>query len=228
LAGKVSIAAANPTSRSSALGTLATATFPSAPAAWPAAACFLRLFTRSPVLWPVPGPRLPCIARRQQTCRTLPPRELCSKNTRFGRPSLGEPANHPPVKAMRAVCVGAVGGGRSFSYWERPPMNRLLRKAFSRLVKTGAITVLDAGGCSHAYGDGTGTPVTIRFMSAAWEFAVVLDPELRLGEAYMEGGLVVEEGSIADFLDIIVKNTTRGPPSAWVRGLNNLRSLMRR
>src|SRR5262245_48543389 len=129
---------------------------------------------------------------------------------------------------MPADCVGAVAGVTSVCDCERRPMNRLLRKAFSRLVKTGAMTVLDAGGDRHVYGDGTGTPVTLRFTSASWELAVVLDPELRLGEAYMDGGLVLEEGSIADFLDIIVRNTTRGPPSAWVRGLNNLRSLTRR
>src|SRR5262249_29943111 len=49
-----------------------------------------------------------------------------------------------------------------------------------------------------------GLPIAIRFTSAAAQRAVLLDPELKLGEAYMDGTLVVERGSIADVLALLL------------------------
>jgi cyclopropane-fatty-acyl-phospholipid synthase len=44
----------------------------------------------------------------------------------------------------------------------------------------------------------------VRFTSAKAQRAVLLDPELKLGEAYMDGALVVERGSIADVLEVLL------------------------
>jgi len=45
-------------------------------------------------------------------------------------------------------------------------------------------------------------PVAIRFRSHAAERGIILDPEMKFGEAYMDGSVVVEEGSIADVLPL--------------------------
>jgi cyclopropane-fatty-acyl-phospholipid synthase len=42
----------------------------------------------------------------------------------------------------------------------------------------------------------------VRFTTAAAQLAVLHDPELRLGEAYMDGTLIVEQGSIVDLLSL--------------------------
>ena len=55
-----------------------------------------------------------------------------------------------------------------------------------------------------ALGDGTGTPVKIRFTTRAAELGVLFDPDLKLGEAYAGGGLIVEQGSIFDVLALIL------------------------
>jgi cyclopropane-fatty-acyl-phospholipid synthase len=52
-------------------------------------------------------------------------------------------------------------------------------------------------------------------MTAAAQFAVLLDPELKLGETYMDGTLVVEQGSIADVLGVLLRQE-RVPILAWV------------
>ena len=77
-------------------------------------------------------------------------------------------------------------------------MDRLLRAALKNLVRVGNIRVTTAGGRRFMVGDGTGKPVAIRFTSLAAQCAVLLDPELRAGEAYMNGSLLVEQGSIAE------------------------------
>jgi cyclopropane-fatty-acyl-phospholipid synthase len=107
-------------------------------------------------------------------------------------------------------------------------MDRLLRMAFEKLIRAGTLRVSTAGGSTFTFGDGTGRPVAIRFTTHAAERRVVIDPELRFGEAYMDGGVVVEQGSIADFLDIAVRNLNQIQPSVWRRSLGKLRSFSRR
>jgi cyclopropane-fatty-acyl-phospholipid synthase len=107
-------------------------------------------------------------------------------------------------------------------------MDRLLRATLNRLIRAGNLRVTTARGTTFSFGDGAGTPIAIRFTSSIWQLAVIIDPELRLGEAYMDGGLVVEEGSLADFLDLTVKNVSRAQPSVWRRVLADTRSAVRR
>jgi cyclopropane-fatty-acyl-phospholipid synthase len=107
-------------------------------------------------------------------------------------------------------------------------MDRLLRVAFEKSIRVGNLRVSTARGSTFTFGDGTGTPVAIRFATRAAQRRVLIDPELRFGEAYMDGGVVVEQGSIADFLDVTVENLNRIQPNAWSRSLRILRSLSRR
>src|SRR4030095_12800706 len=107
-------------------------------------------------------------------------------------------------------------------------MDRLLRMGFDKLIRVGSLRVSTAGGSTFTFGDGTGRPVAVRFTTRAAEGRVLIDPELRFGEAYMDGGVVVEQGSIADFLDLTVKNLNGIQPNAWSRSLRKLRSLSRR
>ncbi|MPZ38328.1 MAG: methyltransferase domain-containing protein [Rhizobiales bacterium] len=107
------------------------------------------------------------------------------------------------------------------------PMDRLLRATLARIIRVGNLRVTTARGTTFYFGDGSGAPVAVRFTSGFSQLAVLVDPELRLGEAYMDGGLVVEEGSLADFLDLTVKNVSRAQPSVWRRILANSRSIVR-
>ena len=107
-------------------------------------------------------------------------------------------------------------------------MGRLLRAACQRLFRSGDLRVTTAVGSTFSCGDGAGTPVAIRFASRSAEWLVLFDPELRLGEAYMDGGLVVEQGSIAEFLDLAVRNLSRASPTPLTRPLRTLRALARR
>jgi cyclopropane-fatty-acyl-phospholipid synthase len=65
-------------------------------------------------------------------------------------------------------------------------------------VRAGNLTITTARGTSYSLIDGTGEPVAPRFTTLAAERGVVLDPELELGESFMDGTLIVEQGSIAD------------------------------
>jgi hypothetical protein len=98
----------------------------------------------------------------------------------------------------------------------RRPMDWLVRLMFARLIRVGNLRVTTAGGSAFTFGDGTGTPAAIRFTTRAAQRRVILDPALKFGEAYMDGGLVVEEGSIADVLAIVLGQRRPGLRS-WTR-----------
>src|SRR6266478_3219498 len=85
---------------------------------------------------------------------------------------------------------------------ERCIMDWLLRLALAH-VTCGNLQVTAARGATYSFGDGTGPPIAVRFVSMRAQRSVLLDPDLELGEAYMDGTFVVDRGSIAEFLDLV-------------------------
>jgi cyclopropane-fatty-acyl-phospholipid synthase len=83
-------------------------------------------------------------------------------------------------------------------------MDRLLRYFLQQFIRRGAMTFTTASGTKFSCGDGTGEPVCVRFLTTDAERRVLINPELALGEVYMEGTFVVEKGSIADALAILM------------------------
>jgi cyclopropane-fatty-acyl-phospholipid synthase len=81
-------------------------------------------------------------------------------------------------------------------------MDWLLRLAMAHVTR-GNLQVTSARGATLPFGDGSGPPVAVRFTSAGAQRRVLLNPDLRLGEAYMDGTFVVDRGSIAEFVDLV-------------------------
>jgi cyclopropane-fatty-acyl-phospholipid synthase len=106
-------------------------------------------------------------------------------------------------------------------------LDRLLKIFLSRFVRQGTLKVTTAPGNTYAFGDGTGSPVAVRFTGAAAQRAVLLDPELRLGEAYMDGTFRVEQGSIADLLQLLLRQERLAAPT-WAAPPKLIRYLFRR
>jgi cyclopropane-fatty-acyl-phospholipid synthase len=77
-----------------------------------------------------------------------------------------------------------------------------------KIIKTGSLRLTLANGETHTLGDGSGDPIAVRFADQAAEDAVGTDPTLKLGEMYMEGRFILEQGNIYDFLELVKQNTT--------------------
>ncbi len=107
-------------------------------------------------------------------------------------------------------------------------MDRLLHFAFKSFFRRGNLRVTTAQGLSFTFGDGNGPCVAVRFTSPAAQRRVLLDPELHLGEAYMDGTFVVDEGSITDFIGLVLGQDRTGLPPRWARPQWMLRYLNRR
>jgi cyclopropane-fatty-acyl-phospholipid synthase len=102
-------------------------------------------------------------------------------------------------------------------------MDRLLRLFLNAFIRRGSMIFVTASGARFTCGDGTGEPVQAHFLARAAERQVLANPELALGEAYMDGTFVVERGSIADALAILMDQRDALPswakPQWWVRYL---------
>jgi len=107
-------------------------------------------------------------------------------------------------------------------------MDQFLRWAFRAIVKRGQLQVTTSRGTGFTVGDGTGTRVAVRFTSPRAERAVLLNPELKLGEAYMDGTFVVEQGSIADFFQLILRQDRMNKGPRWARPRARARHQWRR
>jgi len=94
-------------------------------------------------------------------------------------------------------------------------MERMLHWVFAKVIRSGNLRITTAKGSSFAVGDGAGEPLAIRFTTADAERGVLMHPELRFGEGYMDGSIVVERGTIAEVLAILLGQSCGTP--AWAR-----------
>jgi cyclopropane-fatty-acyl-phospholipid synthase len=83
-------------------------------------------------------------------------------------------------------------------------MDRLLRSFLGQFIRRGTMSFTAASGARFTCGDGTGPAVAARFLTERTQRRILVKPELALGEAYMDGTFVVEKGSIADVLAILL------------------------
>ena len=107
-------------------------------------------------------------------------------------------------------------------------MFTLLDILLRRIVRRGALTLIDAAGTAHRYGDGTAPAISIRLADRRLERQLVRDPQLALGEAYMHGRLSMVEGGIYDFLELMLVNLQGGPLPGWTKSFNAARYMLRR
>ncbi len=97
-----------------------------------------------------------------------------------------------------------------------------------KVVRKGCLEVETADGAIHILGDGVSPRLGIRLLDRAAERELLLDPELALGELYMDGRMVVTRGDLYDVLLLGIKNLTEIEGLPWVKALNTLRIAFRR
>jgi cyclopropane-fatty-acyl-phospholipid synthase len=104
----------------------------------------------------------------------------------------------------------------------------LASRLFERIITIGRLRVLDAGGRFHTFDGSPGASVTIRLHDPALHWKLLIRPRLYLGEAYMDGALTVEEGSLYDLIDLLAVNLEAMPEGLLARLLNGSVTLLRR
>ena len=84
----------------------------------------------------------------------------------------------------------------------------LLNRLFTKMIRHGELTVIDASGNTHVYGSPTPDkpPVRARMTTAATARAIAINPALGAGEAFMDGRLIIERGDIRQLVDLMTWN----------------------
>jgi len=82
----------------------------------------------------------------------------------------------------------------------------LASRFFRYLIRIGTLTVIDAGGKAHRFAGAAGPQVTIRLHDKALHHRLLFNPYLAFGEAYMDGTLTVEDGTIYDAIELACLN----------------------
>ncbi|THD77295.1 MAG: class I SAM-dependent methyltransferase [Phenylobacterium sp.] len=86
-----------------------------------------------------------------------------------------------------------------------------LQSYLQKVIREGALTMRLPSGQLLTLGDGSGPPVAIAITSRRWLARIAANPSMGVGEAYMDEGLVFEQGDMAGLIDLIGRNAKHRP-----------------
>ena len=85
-----------------------------------------------------------------------------------------------------------------------------LKNFLTNLIKVDGFNLIDANGKEFIIGKPTkNPPIKIKLLDKSLHYKLLLLPDLYFGEAYMNGSLVIENGSLTEFLEIAMRNIGR-------------------
>ncbi|MFC3079651.1 class I SAM-dependent methyltransferase [Phenylobacterium terrae] len=100
----------------------------------------------------------------------------------------------------------------------------MLEALLKRVIRTGALAVRLPSGEVMTFGEAEDAPLRIAIRDRRTALRLAINPQLALGEAYVDGGLVIERGELWDLLDLIGRNLPQrtGRPPLLTRLLGRL------
>jgi cyclopropane-fatty-acyl-phospholipid synthase len=101
----------------------------------------------------------------------------------------------------------------------------LLQRGLGSVIVTGRLEIGTPDGKRFSFGDGSGALVAARFVDWGAVWAVLLDPDLRTGEMFTDGRLVMDQGTIYDFLCLVIANGHGAEMGRWETALDKLREV---
>jgi cyclopropane-fatty-acyl-phospholipid synthase len=105
--------------------------------------------------------------------------------------------------------------------------NTLFAKMVKTLVKTGSLTLHMPNGTTMTLGDGSGPKVIIRLHDANLPRKLLFNPELAMGEAYMDETLTIDDDDLRGLLTLAIRNNENGNQVWWQKLAAKSRMLKR-
>jgi cyclopropane-fatty-acyl-phospholipid synthase len=103
----------------------------------------------------------------------------------------------------------------------------MLKQLLNSVIREGTLTVLRPSGAPLVFGQGE-PRMTVRLHDRRALYALGLNPDLKLGELYMDGRLTIEDGgNIRDLLDFLMRNLATSGTSGLHKLARKLRRVMR-
>jgi cyclopropane-fatty-acyl-phospholipid synthase len=104
----------------------------------------------------------------------------------------------------------------------------LLSPLFARFITVGRLDVIDPGGTRHSFAGIPGPAATIRLHDPALYWKFLLSPRLHFPEAYVDGTMTVEDGTLYDLMDLLAQNLEALPRGLLARFLDGSQGVLRR
>ena len=83
----------------------------------------------------------------------------------------------------------------------------MLTRLLKAVITKGRLTVIDPEGRAHHIGADDGSePIIMRIRDRRTWLRLSLNPYAYAGEAYMDGGLIIEQGTLTDWMALCYEN----------------------
>ncbi len=95
-----------------------------------------------------------------------------------------------------------------------------------KLIKDDGFELIDANKKSYIIGKPKkDNPIRLKILDKSLHWKLLINPDLYFGEAYMNGSVVIENGTLTEFLDIALKNVGRLPTNSITNILGRFRRI---
>ena len=106
--------------------------------------------------------------------------------------------------------------------------DKLLGRFLTGMMVEDRLSLTYPDGTTRDYGPDTGDTAHLEISDAATLRALIMNPDLGLGEGYMDGTITPRNCTLDDALTIIVRNRFKGTIPGWMLMANRARFHMRR
>ena len=103
-----------------------------------------------------------------------------------------------------------------------------LSRFLEKLFKKDGFVLVDANSTRYIIGKPEReNPIIIKLLDKKLHYKLLLFSDLYFGEAYTDGSIVIENGTLTDFLDLVMKNIRRRETNIFNEIINNIRGTYR-
>ena len=85
-----------------------------------------------------------------------------------------------------------------------------LARFLNNVFKQGGFILIDANSKEYMIGKPETNPIKLRILNKSLHYKLLLHPDLYFGEAYTNREIIIENGTLTDFLDLALMNFGRG------------------
>ena len=104
-----------------------------------------------------------------------------------------------------------------------------LAKFLNSLFSKNGFILIDANGNKFKIGNPVKeNPITLKILDKSLHFKLLYHPDLYFGEAYTNGSILIENGTLTDFLEITFENIGRGEINNYGMLMNKLKGIYKK
>ena len=85
-----------------------------------------------------------------------------------------------------------------------------LARFLNKIITKGGFILTDADSKDYIIGDLPEKPLKLKILDKKLHYKLLFHPDLYFGEAYTNGEITIENGTLTDFLDLALMNIGRG------------------